>query len=116
LERLAVIHADFQAQYAGVVQRLMLMEKRLVLCTIYDSVPNLPARERTALALFNDVIIRESFRASVPLIDLRFVCTDPDDYSNLSPIEPSALGGRKLANAIHRTLFNPLPTPTVTRC
>jgi hypothetical protein len=31
------------------------------------------------------------------VLDLRMICTEPDDYSEVSPIEPSAMGGEKLA-------------------
>jgi hypothetical protein len=32
------------------------------------------------------------------MIDLRFVCSSPADYAN--PIEPSSIGGAKIARAI----------------
>jgi hypothetical protein len=54
------------------------------------------------LCLFNDVILREAFRARMPVIDLRLVCTDAADYSRTSPIEPSAIGGGKIARPIAR--------------
>jgi hypothetical protein len=52
------------------------------------------------LCLFNDVILREAVRARVPVIDLRLVCTDADDYARSSPIEPSVVGGGKIARAV----------------
>ena len=36
----------------------------------------------------------------LPVLDLRRVCTEGRDYSELSPIEPSAIGGAKIALAI----------------
>jgi hypothetical protein len=69
-------------------------------CTIYDA--NFPEPEgrlvKAALALFNDVISRAAFARGLPLIDLRLICSEPADYAN--PIEPSALGGQKIARAI----------------
>ena len=50
------------------------------------------------LATFNDVIIRQAFQAGIPLIDLRLTCNEPQDYAN--PIEPSAIGGKKITNVI----------------
>ena len=47
-------------------------------------------------------IIRAAFESSVPLIDLRLVCSEPGDYAN--PIEPSVQGGAKIARAIERVL------------
>jgi len=52
----------------------------------------------TALTVFNDWIIRAAVMHGIPLLDLRFVCTEEGDYAN--PIEPSAQGGEKIAKAI----------------
>ncbi len=51
-----------------------------------------------ALANFNDAIFRQSFQIKVPLIDLRVLCDEDEDFAN--PIEPSAVGGQKIARAI----------------
>jgi hypothetical protein len=53
-----------------------------------------------ALTLLNDVITREVFRVGASLIDLRLICDSDEDFAN--PIEPSALGGAKIARAIAR--------------
>ena len=60
-------------------------------------VPGLTAAARAALGTFNDVIVREAARSRVPVLDLRLVCDEPADYSEASPIEPSARGGAKIA-------------------
>jgi len=51
-----------------------------------------------ALMVFNDVILRVAIKFAMAVIDLRFVCTSPEDYAN--PIEPSSAGGAKIARAI----------------
>ena len=38
----------------------------------------------------------------LPVIDLRRVCSEASDYSELSPIEPSGQGGLKIARTIVR--------------
>ena len=48
--------------------------------------------------MFNDCIIRAALVHRLPLLDLRLVCTEEDDYAD--PIEPSAQGGEKIARAI----------------
>lgn len=53
-----------------------------------------------ALSIFNDVIIREAVRLGLLVIDLRLICSEAEDYSKVSPIEPSAKGGEKIAKAI----------------
>jgi hypothetical protein len=52
--------------------------------------------------VFNDHIIREAFRAGLPLLDLRLICDAAADYAN--PIEPSVAGGAKIAGAIARAI------------
>ena len=80
-----------------------ILERRLptAVCTIYDARFPDPQEQRlvvTALSIFNDVITREAFARRLPLIDLRLICDEPDDYAN--PIEPSAKGGDKIAGVI----------------
>jgi hypothetical protein len=58
----------------------------------------------TALAVFNDCIIRAALVHGLPLLDLRFVCTEEGDYAD--PIEPSARGGEKISRAIVEMLEN----------
>jgi len=50
------------------------------------------------LSMYNDIITKEAFQAGLPLIDLRVLCNDDKDFAN--PIEPSAIGGKKIAAAI----------------
>lgn len=58
----------------------------------------LGAVTRIALTPFNDVILRVAFEFGLGVIDLRAICTEAADYAN--PIEPSGLGGAKIAKAI----------------
>ena len=60
--------------------------------------------EGQVMALFNDFITREAMAVGALIIDLRQFCTEPGDYSELSPIEPSMQGGGKIAKAIVRWL------------
>ena len=54
------------------------------------------------MTVFNDCIIRAALAHGLPPLDLRFVCTEEDDYAD--PIEPSARGGGKIAGAIAELL------------
>jgi hypothetical protein len=104
LAKLADIRADIQQAYRRMLQSVCGPGKPAAVCTVYDSIPGMERAEQTGLCLFNDVILREAFRLSLPVIDLRFVCTDRDDYAKSSPIEPSVTGGAKIARAIYRAL------------
>jgi hypothetical protein len=97
LVALTEIKTEFEINYQALLSTLMALKKPLLVCTIYDRVPGLPAELRTALSLFNDVILRAAIQHALPVLDLRMICTEPDDYSEVSPIEPSSKGGCKLA-------------------
>jgi len=97
---LADWQAEFRREYRRMVNVLLSRRKPVSLATIYDGVPRLEAGLRTALAPFNDVILREAAAHGLPVLDLRLVCDHPDDYAAMSPIEPSGAGGEKIAAAI----------------
>jgi lysophospholipase L1-like esterase len=94
------VRAEFARAYREMVQAVAAVGKPFAVSTIYDAIPGLEPAARTALAALNEVILREAIRAGAPLIDLRLTCDQPGDYSPLSPIEPSVLGGAKIARAI----------------
>lgn len=100
VELLAAWQRDFRAAYRRMLGAVLATGLPLTVCTIYDAVPGLSPGLRTALAVFNDVIIREAASRGLALLDLRLVCTEPQDYAACSPIEPSAQGGRKIAQAL----------------
>jgi len=52
----------------------------------------------SAVPIFNDAIQQEAHRRSFNVLELRRHFTDQADYAN--PIEPSAVGGAKLATAM----------------
>jgi len=52
----------------------------------------------TALRIYDHEILNTAVDRALPLIDLRRVCTEPEDYWN--PIEPSERGGEKIAEAV----------------
>jgi hypothetical protein len=95
---------EFRTAYVDMLARVLGLGKPTLVCTIYDTIPILGAAERAALAGFNDIISRAAVSAGIPLIDLRVIFTTDDDYSPLSPIEPSVVGGAKIADAICRAV------------
>lgn len=99
-ELLAAWQAGFRCAYRDMLDLLLAQGSPVAVATIYDAVPGLSPGLRTALAPFNDVILREAVLRRVPVIDLRVVCADAGDYASSSPIEPSAQGGQKIAAAI----------------
>lgn len=100
--RLAAIQEQFAAGYREMLRTAIALRKPVAVCTIYDAVPGLPREAVLALSIFNDAILRAAFDAGLPVIDLRRICDEGRDYSAMSPIEPSAIGGLKIAHAIIR--------------
>jgi hypothetical protein len=102
LALLAEAQERFARNYADMLKSVLNLDLPTALCTIYDTPSTAPNHRiiRTALALFNDVITRAAFSEGLPLVDLRLICSEDDDYAN--PIEPSAKGGEKMARAIAR--------------
>lgn len=102
-EALGIMHdvrTRFRDCYRAMLGVLSAMGKPTVVCTVYDSIPNLGPAEKAALAGFNEIILRESFQAGLPVIDLRLLCDQPGDYSHVSAIEPSMAGGSKITRVI----------------
>lgn len=99
-EMLAAWQAEFRFEYRRMLDEVSTVGLPVAISTIYDCVPGLSPGLRTALAVFNDVILREAVARRLPVLDLRVVCDDPADYSAASPIEPSQQGGGKIAAAI----------------
>lgn len=97
---LADAAADFEEHYRQLLRTIVARRLPLTVCTIYNGNLEPPVRRAaaTALAVFDDCITRLAAEHSVPVIELRLVCTEPGDYAN--PIEPSVAGGEKIARAV----------------
>jgi hypothetical protein len=101
-EKWSRIQAEFRTHYRNMLKAVAALNRHTAVCTIYDSVPGLEAVAKTALSIFNDVIVAEATMAGLPVVDLRRVCASPTDYSDTSPIEPSFEGGAKIAKVLKR--------------
>jgi len=98
---LADVSEDFEEGYRHAVAACRKLPLPLTLCTIYNGWfrdDNFQRLTSTTLMVFNDVILRVGIEFGLTVIDLRFVCSSAADYAN--PIEPSSLGGAKIARAI----------------
>lgn len=93
----------FEAAYHDMLHPCLQIDRRMVICTIYSGNFPDPVYQRVvnvALAPFNDAIIRLGLEHGLTIVELRSVCNEPADYAN--PIEPSSVGGAKIAKAIVR--------------
>ena len=91
----------FCSAYASTLDHVLGAGLPTAVCTIFDV--RYPDREQrqialTALAVLNDCITRAAAWRGIPVLDLRLICDQATDFAN--PIEPSAQGGLKIADAI----------------
>ena len=88
----------------------------LTVCTIYNGCFDDLSFQRiatTTVMLFNDAIIRVAAEYGIPVIDLGSVCIQQEDYAN--PIEPSSIGGEKIARVIVGLVTSASAASTATR-
>jgi hypothetical protein len=107
LNGVATIREEFSHEYRRTLNSILAIGLPLAVCTIYDAIPDLTPDLSVGVAVFNDVITRQVFAVGATLIDLRLVCDEAADYSEVSSIEPSAAGGAKIASAIYNALLRP---------
>lgn len=94
----------FERTYRSAMKDVMALRRHTIVCTIYNGAlePDRATIARVGLSLFNDVILRTAVHLGLDVLELRAICTEPEDYAN--PIEPSGQGGLKIARAIGRAL------------
>jgi lysophospholipase L1-like esterase len=111
LAQFATAAGRFEARYRRAIAELSARRLPLTVCTIYNgSFPDADFQRAasTALAIFNDAILRVAIEEALTVIDLRLTCSEPLDYAN--PIEPSSHGGAKIARVI-RSAIDLGPSP-----
>ncbi|MEC4719161.1 SGNH/GDSL hydrolase family protein [Noviherbaspirillum sp. CPCC 100848] len=95
----------FEAAYRKVIAACLARKLPFTVCTVYNGNfpdPGYRIVTSSAIALFNDAILRSAVEHKLKVIELRLVCTLPEDYAN--PIEPSSAGAAKIARAILASL------------
>lgn len=106
LWKIAQIGDRFEQRYRRMLRTVRSRKLPTIVCTIYNGNfrdPHLQIVTATALAIFNDAIIRAAWAARCPIIDLRTVCDEPEDYAK--EIEPSSRGSEKIAAAVVRAVM-----------
>ena len=97
----------FTKQYETIVANLSNHRAKLLLCTVYegdlvdsDEFSDVNNSSKTMVSLFNDIVYRTANKYAAGVLELREIFVRPEDYAN--PIEPSHIGGGKLAKAIQK--------------
>ena len=101
----------FTKQYETIVANLSSHRANLLLCTVYegdlvdsDEFSDVNNSSKTMVSLFNDIVYKTANKYSAAVLELREIFVSPEDYAN--PIEPSHIGGGKLAKAIQKWVNN----------
>jgi lysophospholipase L1-like esterase len=105
LVRLWNIREEFRQVYASLLDRLAATRAQVLVMTIYNPCfrghgfdDAYQQAAESAVSIFNDVIQQEAHLRSFHILELRNLFSDSADYAN--SIEPSAIGGAKLAAAL----------------
>ena len=99
LEAFAARVGAFERAYRSAIMAAVALRRTVVVCTVYNgALQEHAAAARVGLAIFNDAILRTAVDLRLDALELRCVCTEPEDYAN--PIEPSGQGGLKIARAV----------------
>jgi len=109
LLRFWTIREEFRKTYTALLDRLAVTKAKVMVMTVYN--PNFTEfgacfqrMAESGVSLFNDVIQQEALARTFDILELRRLFTHKADYAN--PIEPSMLGGAKLANAMAEWVEN----------
>lgn len=94
----------FAKTYRQLATGLSKLGLPLALCTIYEGAfpPAIERATRVGVSMFNDVIQRVGRSLDAHIVELREVCTDLSDFT--MQIEPSGVGGRKIAHTLKDVL------------
>lgn len=106
LVMLSVAADEYERQVEILIQVAKASRLPTVVTTMYPPFYEDPMRQRaamTALAVFNDRLVRRVFAAKLPLVDLSLVCTDEDDYAD--ELRLSKRGLRKASNVVMSALY-----------
>lgn len=96
--------AEFTLDYRQMLDDAKATGLKVYVCTIYTAIPFEDPiwRQFAPLAIgkFNDVIMTEASARQIPVLQLQEICTETNDFSVISPIEPSNQGGQKIVSHI----------------
>ena len=119
LQKMFLIGENFKKEYSSMLDNVLTYKLPTTVCNIYyprffsnslervvsylPMMANGETIQQMAMAaetIFNDAITYEIFKRKLSLIDLRVLCNDDKDFAN--PIEPSCIGGMKIAKVINK--------------
>jgi len=111
LEKCSELVDEIQENYIKILERLLQYDAKVLLCTVYEGDLNSDVllaeydkAGQAMLKMHNDTVYYLASKFDVDVLELRNIFTNKKDYAN--PIEPSHIGGEKLAKAIIQWMKN----------
>ena len=99
------IFSPLEERYEAIVESLSSYRANLLLLTVYegdlgrtDEFSGVLDSSKIMASAFNDIVYKTAKKYGADVLELRHIFTSSEDYAN--PIEPSHIGGEKLAKAI----------------
>jgi len=116
LDALASAADEFESIFARLIAAAKETGLPTIICTLVPARYVDRVQERaaaTALAIFNDRILRRAFAARLSIVELRLVCDEDSDYASETLL--SHAGVRKVANVARSALYEISREPGRTR-
>lgn len=105
LEKCSELISQIQENYIKILEHLSQYDAKVLLCTVYEGdlesdllLAKYDKAGQIMLKMHNDTVYYLASKFEVDVLELRNIFTYKEDYAN--PIEPSHIGGEKLARAI----------------
>jgi hypothetical protein len=116
LDALARAADEFESMFARLIAAAAETGVPTIVCTLVPARYTESSQQRaaaTALAIFNDRILRRAIAAQLSIVELRLVCDEDSDYASETLL--SHAGVRKVANVARSALYDISRNPGRTR-
>jgi hypothetical protein len=116
LDVLASAADEFEDVFARLISAATEAGVPTIVCTLVPARYIKPSQQRvaaTALAIFNDRVLRRAIAARLSIVELRLICDEPGDYATETLL--SRAGVRKVANVARSALYDVSRNPGRTR-
>jgi hypothetical protein len=116
LDGLARAADEFENMFVRLIAAATETSVPTIVCTLVPARYVEPSQERvaaTALAIFNDRILRRTIAAHLSIVELRLICDEDNDYASETLL--SHAGVRKVANVARSALYDISRNPGRTR-
>ena len=111
LEKSSELIGEIQENYSKILEHLSQYDAKVLLCTVYEGdlesdvlLAEYDKAGKAMLKMHNDTVYYLASKFDVDVLELRNIFTNKEDYAN--PIEPSHIGGEKLAKVIIQWMKN----------